>query len=611
EATELLAEVAAIRAEIVGFAADALETPGAIHPSFLPSAHNLLHYLELRQRDRRPLQQRLAELGLSSLGRAESRVLATLDAVIRALAELAQAPMPPLEEEDHPLDFAEGQALLAGHTTDLLGESRPDRPVRIIVTMPTEAAGDPGLVHRLLEAGMDCLRINCAHDDAEAWGAMIRHLRRAEQALGRSCRVAMDLAGPKLRTGPVEPGPEVVKVRPHRDPLGRVVQPARVWLTADPDRFPPPTPADAVLPIDPRLLRESDLGEDLRFVDSREARRRLTIVDITRDGVWAEANRTAYLVPGMKLVVDRQRSLRVGAIPPRETVLRLALGDSLVLTRDEAPGRPATRDSQGQLLTPATIGCTLPEVFEDVEIGQRILFDDGRIAGVIEAVLADRVRVRITETRRGGDRLRADKGINLPDSRLRIRPLTDKDLEDLPFIAEHADLVALSFASEAGDLRALRQRLAGLGARRPALVLKIETKRAFENLPGLLLAAMEEPTTGVMIARGDLAVESGFERLAELQEEILWICEAAHVPVIWATQVLETLAKTGMPSRAEITDAAMAHRAECVMLNKGPEIVAAVEALDDILRRMGAHQAKKSPLLRELRLASAFKGRPD
>jgi len=105
-----------------------------------------------------------------------------------------------------------------------------------------------------------------------------------------------------------------------------------------------------------------------------------------------------------------------------------------------------------------------------------------------------------------------------------------------------------------------------------------------------------------MIARGDLAVECGYERMAEVQEEILWICEAAHLPVIWATQVLESLAKKSQPSRAEITDAAMGERAECVMLNKGPHIVAAVSALDDILRRMQDHQSKKSSRLRPLHL---------
>ena len=186
---------------------------------------------------------------------------------------------------------------------------------------------------------------------------------------------------------------------------------------------------------------------------------------------------------------------------------------------------------------------------------------------------------------------------------MNLPALTAKDIEDLSFVATHADVVELSFANTAGDVRQLQELLARFGNHQPAIVLKIETRRGFQNLPEMLLAAMRTPCCGVMIARGDLAVETGFERLAEVQEEILWICEAAHVPVIWATQVLETLAKTGMPSRAEITDAAMGIRAECVMLNKGPHVVSAVRALDDILRRMQAHQTKKSSMLRELRLA--------
>ena len=139
-------------------------------------------------------------------------------------------------------------------------------------------------------------------------------------------------------------------------------------------------------------------------------------------------------------------------------------------------------------------------------------------------------------------------------------------------------------------------------------MLKIETRKAFEELPSLLLAAMSSPSAGVMIARGDLAIECGYERLAEVQEEILWMAEASHTPVIWATQVLDNLAKTGIPSRAEITDAAMSARAECVMLNKGPYIVDAVRVLDDILTRMQTHQHKKTSMLRDLRVAERFLG---
>jgi pyruvate kinase len=318
---------------------------------------------------------------------------------------------------------------------------------------------------------------------------------------------------------------------------------------------------------------------------------------------------TAYIVPGTALRHERgvakgnDREAPVGDLPPSEKALCLQQGDVLILTRDLRPGRPATLDSGGQVLTPARIGCTIPEVFNDVRSGESIWFDDGKIGGVIQKVENSRVVVGITHARVGGARLLPDKGINLPDSELQLTALTPKDLEDLSFVAQHADVVELSFANSARDVELLQQDLGHRGSRLPAIVLKIETRRGFDNLPDMLLTVMRAPCCGVMIARGDLAVECGFERLAEVQEEILWICEAAHVPVVWATQVLESLAKDGMPSRAEITDAAMGHRAECVMLNKGPHVLSAVRVLDDILRRMQAHQAKKRSMLRELRLA--------
>ncbi len=319
-----------------------------------------------------------------------------------------------------------------------------------------------------------------------------------------------------------------------------------------------------------------------------------------------EATQTAYVVPGTVLRHEREGDDRdglVGDIPPIENALVLKQGDQLILTRDLEPGHPATRDSAGQVLTPARIGCAIPEVFDSIRSGESIWFDDGKIGGVVETVEPDRILVGITRMRLCGEKLRADKGINLPESNFRLPALTAEDLEDLIFVAQHADVVELSFANSGEDVESLQSNLARLGGRSPAIVLKIETRRGFEKLPEMLLTAMRSPCCGVMIARGDLAVECGFERMAEVQEEILWICEAAHVPVIWATQVLETLAKDGMPSRAEITDAAMADRAECVMLNKGPHVLSAVGVLDDILRRMQAHQAKKRATLRELRLA--------
>jgi pyruvate kinase len=609
----VLRELTAVRADVVAAASEL--RLDEVHPNYQASARNLLHYLALRRRDLRPLQHRLAALGLSSLGRAESHVLATIDAVLRASHGLGQRAWQPASPGPPVVDLAHGERLLAEHTDALFGPAPAGRGVRIMVTMPAEAADDYTLVRDLLEQGMDCMRINCAHDDAAAWARMIEHLRRAERALGRPCRVAMDLAGPKLRTGPLEPGPAVVRVRPHRDVYGRVTAPARVWLTADPAAHPPPSPADACLPVPGKWLARVRTGERVKLTDARDARRTLVVVDVTDRGCWAELTRTAYIVPGTVLRHARgvapgdARGASVGDLPPGEYAVSLVVGDLLVLTRDPTPGRPATYDSGGRVLTPAVIGCTIPEVFDDLRPGEPVWFDDGKIGGVIERVEVGRVLVRITHARPRGEKLRADKGINLPESDLRLASLTAQDLEDLSFAARHADVVELSFANTAGDVELLQQHLARLG-RHPAVVLKIETRRGFENLPAMLLAAMRGPCCGVMIARGDLAVECGFERLAEVQEEILWICEAAHVPVIWATQVLETLAKEGMPSRAEITDAAMGHRAECVMLNKGPHVLRAVRVLDDILRRMQAHQAKKRAMLRELRLAHTLPAEP-
>jgi pyruvate kinase len=150
----------------------------------------------------------------------------------------------------------------------------------------------------------------------------------------------------------------------------------------------------------------------------------------------------------------------------------------------------------------------------------------------------------------------------------------------------------------------LHAELDRLGRTGIGVVLKIETRAGFENLPRLLLEGLRRPPLAVMIARGDLAVEVGYERLAEVQEEILWLCEAAHVPAIWATQVLDTLARTGVPSRAEVTDAAASVAAECVMLNKGPFVDEAVRVLSGILRRMEKHHYKKRSLYRKLRVST-------
>lgn len=197
-------------------------------------------------------------------------------------------------------------------------------------------------------------------------------------------------------------------------------------------------------------------------------------------------------------------------------------------------------------------------------------------------------------------RIQSDKGINFPDTQLGLSPLSEKDLADLDFACTHADLIGFSFVETLADMDYLMAELAKRNATELPIIAKIETNTALKNLPDIILGTIGRHSLGIMIARGDLAVELGSARLAEVQEELLWLCEAAHVPVIWATQVLESIAKKGVRSRPEFTDAAMAVRAECVMLNKGPYILDAIEALVNVMIRMQEHQRKKFSRLRAL-----------
>jgi pyruvate kinase len=456
--------------------------PAIQRRAFLISGRNLACYLALRRRDLRPLQTALMPWGLSSLGRSEARVLPNLDAVIATLHAICRTngAAPP----SHPSlrAFFRGERLLQRNVVELFGPTQARRRMRIMVTLPTEAADNAAFVRDLVGRGMDCARINCAHDMPAVWERMIANVRQAALETDRTCRVLMDIAGPKPRTGEI--------------------------LT-----------------------------------------------------------------------------------PPGA---RLSCGDRLLLTR----GWPVETER-----TAFQTRCTLPEIVDQVQVGDSVWIDDGRLGTQVEARLAEGLLLRVTQARPKGEKLLSGKGLNFPDTMLHLSPLTDQDRRDLDFVAAHADIVGYSFVQDAADIDLLQGELsARLGERRPpAIVAKIETHRAIRNLPELIVHAAGRQPFGVMIARGDLAVEIGYQRLAEIQEEILWLCEAAHVPVIWATQVLENFVRKGVPSRAEMTDAAMAERAECVMLNKGPYVTEAVTILDDVLTRMQDHQVKKTPQLRALR----------
>jgi len=571
----------------------------SVHPEFRDSARNLVHYVALRQFDISGLQDDLLSLGLSSLGRAERNVLGLISAVQRALRKFGDGNVASLP--DTPLQLHNPSA--DAHKKAILGDHPDGRDVNIMVTLPTVASRNSELVSEMIAAGMNVARINCAHDDAATWNRMIRNVRSASAAAGTDCRVIMDLAGPKLRTGELRPGPRVLHLRPKRDALGRVVAPRRIRFMPE-DVLQRGTKA-AVVPVPRECVEFAEVGDIIRLRDTRGKKRRLAIVDKDDKGLLLDSYRGAYIASGSTFGLQRREtgellSYEVGRLPTIEQPILLHQGDTLILHRKNVPGEPAKANADGEVVEPAHIACQQPEVFAFVNSGDPVSLNDGKISGVVRSASDEELAVEITKAKPTGSNLRGHRGINFPGSDIRLSGLTSTDREHLRFVVEHADAVSLSFVREPADIRLLQEALLEFPEDKLGIVIKIETKRGFRNLPHLILSAMRSYPAAVMIARGDLAVECGWERLAELQEEILWFCEAAQIPVMWATQVLEQETKKGQPSRAEISDAAMSQRADCVMLNKGPHILAAIRMLDNILRRMQKHQFKKTARMKKL-----------
>lgn len=481
ELRRLLNDVTALRDEIERDGSALFESWGARSGDAAAAAraHNLAHYVALRAKDLIDLQYRLAAHGLSSLGRSEARVMPALEALIVTLRRLTGDRRPPYPDLSA---LHAGADDLDAEAERLFGPPREGAPrARIMATLPPEAADEPKLVRELLEAGMECARINCAHDDADAWSRMIGHIREAEAKLGLSCRVLMDISGPKCRIAAVEA----------------------------PDKY------------------RMNAGDRLTLVERLDRR---------QDG-------------------------------------------------------------------PVAFTISFPEIVDQLEVGAEVFIDDAKAAARVIEKREGRAEIEIYAARAKGVRLKPDKGLNFPSTEIDLPPLTPKDFRDLDFVAEHADLVGFSFVQRVQDVELLQDHLAARRGKRPAqaIILKIETPLGVRNLPRLIVQSMAHNPTGVMIARGDLAVEIGFARLSEMQQEILWLCEAAHTPVVWATQVLDQFVRDGVASRSEMTDAAMGQAAECVMLNKGPHLVEGVSFLRDVLTRMDRHHAKRFERYSKLR----------
>ena len=233
------------------------------------------------------------------------------------------------------------------------------------------------------------------------------------------------------------------------------------------------------------------------------------------------------------IIADLQGpKLRVGDLP--EAGVPLIAGKQFVLKLEGA------KENEHECNLPH------PEIFLAAEVGTDLLLDDGNLRLRIKTVTKDKL---VTEVIVGG-LLKPHKGVNYPGKELPIDPLTDKDKKDLEFALEQsADWIAMSFVQRKEDLQAAQKIIAG----RSRLIAKIEKPLAVSNFDSLI-----EHCDAIMVARGDLGVETPPEMLPALQKRLIKKCRAASRPVIVATQMLESMIHAAAPTRAEASDVATA-----------------------------------------------------
>ncbi len=227
--------------------------------------------------------------------------------------------------------------------------------------------------------------------------------------------------------------------------------------------------------------------------------------------------------------------------------LRIGKVDGEILLEEGKTIRVSTVE---QISTTETLFVSYPKLIDDCKPGESILLNDGKVALIFTKVIDDQTME--AEVVAGGV-LSSNKGFNLPNSKLSVPSLTEKDLTDLEYgISQDLDWVALSFVRTAEDIVDLKRRISEKGASMK-VIAKIEKPEALENIDDII-----KVSDGIMVARGDLAVEVPLQKVPLIQKDIVEKCLASAKPVIIATQMMETMITDSMPTRAEITDVANA-----------------------------------------------------
>lgn len=434
-------------------------------PVFI-SKENLKAFLKLREISSEKVNFNLLHEGLSSLSTIHPHIHYSINKMLNNLKVIDQ--VPPYHLSPHI-----SNQIKKDRNMRLFGRTKTS----VMVTLHSSMLDNPKIIKDLLSHGMNIARINCAHDSPEIWQKLVDLIREAELEIGQernSCKIHMELAGPKIR-------------------VKKIYYPEKQ--------------------------------------------------------------------------VDGER--------PYFNVLS---GDMITIIKDELALDLFAKESK-------VFSINSPKALQNVSLKDKVFFNDGKIFGEVCSITDQWVGINILKTNKKITKLREEGGLNLPDSFVHfIMPaMTDTDIEILPFVYGLADSIGLSFVHHPRDLEKIRMHLHPLPKKNIGIIAKIETKEAFHNLSKIIMEGLHFDSFGIMIARGDLAVELGFTKLASIQEEIITLCQAAHIPIIWATGVLEQLTKKGMPSRAELTDTYRGLQADCIMLNKGEYAVEALQTIYELM----------------------------
>ena len=388
-----------------------IATLEAVSTYYPKSAQNLLNYISFRSFDVREIQKHLKNMGLTRFANAEAHIKASV-LTIRYLLALAVSHNEQDSLSKH-WSIKKGKKLLDRNTKKLLGKGTGKRRVRIMVTQPSEAATNYEMVRNMVASGMDCARINCAHDSAEVWEKIIENIKKAAEELERDVKIAMDLAGPKIRTGKITPGPRVLRYKPTKDDYGKVTEPRIIRLVANKDLV----ANSETIPIMNGALHELQEGMVLTLVDARSKHRKLKVIAVDENEATVQTKQTIYVAPNLVITTAKESSLQwtVGEVPTKEGFLLLFKGDELRLMKENTQGTPAVYDEKGTLVEPAMISCQMPAVFDFVKEGDRVFFDDGKIGGTIVSVESKYCAIKIDLAKEtGSKRTKAKSRGSLP-----------------------------------------------------------------------------------------------------------------------------------------------------------------------------------------------------